>query len=151
MSFNHAFKCNMFSFTIYSLNKTAHKILSDIKEICHDIDKPDAFDKLLLLAQHIVIVGESGEITKIDQAKLYDLITLAIQQTSMIDKRIQWYTEQLPEVSVTSFDAFHDLVSLHDIIVFDGIDNEHTDRLLIQINYTLDSIKKIYDAILTVV
>ena len=151
MSFNHAFKSNIDSFKIYSENISAHKILSDIKEICHDIDNNDAFDKLILLTQHMVIVGESGEITKNDQAKLFDFVTLAIQQTSKIDKRIQWYTEQLPEVSVCSFDAFHELVSLHDIIVTDGIDNEQTDKLLVQINYILDSIKKLYDAILTVV
>jgi hypothetical protein len=99
----------------------------------------------------MVVITDSGEITQNDQTKLFDFVTLAIQQTVRIDKRIQWYTEQLPDVSISSFDAFHELVTLHEIIVIDGIDNRETKRLLVQINYILDSIKKLHDAILTVV
>jgi hypothetical protein len=151
MSFNNLFISLIYAFSVDSNNKITCDILEKLKKQCHEIDKPDAFDNLLVLIEHVLSLGVSGEISVDDQSELTNLISLAINQTVMINKRIEWYRTQLPEVNISSFDALHELVALHDIIIADGILNEDTEYLLLQINSAINCIKKIFNAISTVV
>jgi hypothetical protein len=151
MSFNSVFINSMCAAEILSDNEITQIILGKIKDQCYEIDKTDAFDNLLVVAEHLLSVSESGKISKNDQNNLSNLLSLGINQTIMIDERIEWYRTQLPEVNVSSFVAFHELLALYDIIIADGILNKDTEKLLVQIKYALDSIKNVVGAILTVV